>query len=258
MNNEGSLTHIDLFSGIGGFSLASHWAGFQTVAFCEKDNWCQQVLRKHWPEVPIHGDIRDFPGSLYRGATLLTGGFPCQPFSQCGKRRGKTDDRWLWDSMLEVIKDIRPNWCVLENVPNVIKMAFPTVIADLEKAGFRSAVFLLPAHGVGAPHRRRRAFVVAESLDPHPDSLRPHREKMHADCDCDGSEFRDQQERLFRQVVPASVWESIDPGVLGVADGLSEGVDKDRDKRLKGIGNAVVPQLIYQILKPIADVEIVE
>ena len=250
------LSHVDLFSGIGGFSLAADWAGFKTVAFCEKNEWCQSVLKKHWSEVPLYEDIRHFPGRDYRGATLLTGGFPCQPFSQCGKRRGKTDDRYLWPELRQVITDVHPSWIVCENVPNIISMALPTVVADLEKEGYEVAVFLLPAHGVGAPHRRRRAFVVAKSLDTNSHSLGSYREEMHQHGESHSFELRHQQVSVSGQVVPQQVWETIDPGVLRMANGVSCGMDEDRKKRLIGLGNAIVPQLAYEVLKTIAKVEL--
>lgn len=250
------LSHVDLFSGIGGFSLAAGWAGFETVAFCENDPWCQGIIRKHWPKVPIYGDVRNFPGRDYRGATLLTGGFPCQPFAQCGKRRGKKDDRYLWPAMLDVIKDVRPSWIVAENVTNIIRMALPAVIADLEKEGYRAAVLLLPAHGVGAPHRRRRAYVVAESLDPHPDCVGLHREKVHEHGKGDEAQLRHEQVGVPRPLVSEQVWERIDSGVLGVADGIPDRMDeKDRRKRLKGLGNAIVPRVAYEILKAIVSID---
>jgi DNA (cytosine-5)-methyltransferase 1 len=157
------LTHVSLFSGIGGIDLAAEWAGFKTILFVEKDNYCQQILRKHWPNVPIIGDIRDvrkktmanatqlhehgsnnqrkesksqiqeFRNSNSTGdipVTLLTGGFPCQPFSVAGKRRGKDDDRYLWPEMLRVIKEFQPTWCVCENVIGIINMALDTVCSD--------------------------------------------------------------------------------------------------------------------------------
>jgi len=246
MNNEEKPSHVDLFSGIGGFSLASHWAGFETIAFCEKDNWCQQVIRKHWPDVPIHGDIKSFPGELYRGADLLTGGFPCQPFAQCGKRKGKDDDRYLWPQMLKVINDIKPSWIVAENVPNIIKMALPTVIADLAKSGYESSVLLLPAHGVGAPHRRRRAYVVAKSFNSNRNGIGSYREEVYQNRQGCGPELQDEQERQLRPMVSSQVWERIDPRVLRVADGIPDRVD-----RLKGIGNAIVPQVAFEILNMI-------
>jgi len=97
-------THLDLFSGIGGFALAARWAGFETVGFCDNEPYAQAVLKKHWPNVPIHGDIKALDGTAYRGVTLLTGGFPCQPFSCAGKQRGKDDDRYLWRKCSESYK----------------------------------------------------------------------------------------------------------------------------------------------------------
>jgi len=252
------MSHVDLFSGVGGFALASHWAGFQTVAFCDNNPWCQTIIRKHWTGVPIHDDIRNFPGRDYRGSTLLTGGFPCQPFSQCGKRRGKNDDRYLWPEMLEIIKVVRPTWVVAENVYNVVRMVLPTVIADLEAERYRVVVLLLPAHGVGAPHRRRRAFVVAESLDTNSNSLGLHREEMHEHGKGNQIELRHQQGSVIGSMVSPQIWERIDPRVFGVADGISDRMDEDerkeRKERIKGLGNAVVPLVAYQILKAIADV----
>lgn len=157
------MTQIDLFSGIGGFALAAYWAGFTTEVFCEKDEFCQQVLRKHWPSVPIVGDIHQFDGTRYHGAALLTGGFPCQPFSVAGKQRGESDDRFLWPEMLRVIREARPHWIVGENVAGIINMALDGVLADLENEGYATQAFCLPACGVNAPHKRDRVWIVAHT-----------------------------------------------------------------------------------------------
>jgi len=157
------MKHIDLFSGIGGFALAAHWAGYRTEVFCEQDPFCQQVLRRHWPAVPVVPDIRDFDGSAYRGADLLTGGFPCQPFSTAGKRRGDQDDRFLWPEMLRVISEARPHWCLLENVAGIISMALDDVLSDLENEGYATQAFVLPACAVNAPHKRDRVWIVAHT-----------------------------------------------------------------------------------------------
>ena len=106
-------THLDLFSGIGGFALAAGWAGFNTIGFCEVEDYPRRILSKRFPSVRLHGDIRELDGSAYRGVTLITGGYPCQPFSQAGKRQGAADDRHLWPEMLRVVKQARPSW-VLE------------------------------------------------------------------------------------------------------------------------------------------------
>jgi len=163
MDNEKKLTHIDLFSGIGGFTLATEWAGFKTIVFCEKEKFCQKVLKKHWPEIPIIEEIRDFNGTKYRGATLLTGGFPCQPFSVAGQRRGKKDDRYLWPEMLKVIDEAKPRWILAENVPGIFRMALDTVLADLESKGYATGTFIIPACGLNAPHRRNRIWIIANS-----------------------------------------------------------------------------------------------
>jgi DNA (cytosine-5)-methyltransferase 1 len=160
MRNE-KPTHLDLFSGIGGFALAAGWAGFETVGFCDNEPYAQAVLKKHWPDVPIHGDIKALDGTAYRGVTLLTGGFPCQPFSNAGKRRGKDDDRYLWPQMLRVIQEARPAWIVGENVVGIIGLALDQVCSDLEACGYEVEPIIIPACGVDAPHRRNRVWVVA-------------------------------------------------------------------------------------------------
>jgi len=154
-------THLDLFSGIGGFALAAGWAGFETVGFCDNDPYAQAVIKKHWPNVPIHEDIKTLDGTAYRGVTLLTGGFPCQPFSNAGKRRGKDDDRYLWPQMLRVIQEARPDWIVGENVVGIIGLALDQVCSDLEAEGYEVEPIIIPACGVDAPHRRNRVWVVA-------------------------------------------------------------------------------------------------
>jgi DNA (cytosine-5)-methyltransferase 1 len=159
------MTHIDLFSGIGGFALAAERAGFKTEVFCENDKFCQKVLQKHWPDVPIIEDIRRFDGEKYRGATVLTGGFPCQPFSQAGKRRGQADDRYLWPEMFAVIKDARPRWVIGENVVGIYRMALDQVLTDLESEGYTARTFIIPAAGINAPHKRARVWIIAYASD---------------------------------------------------------------------------------------------
>jgi DNA (cytosine-5)-methyltransferase 1 len=156
-------THLDLFSGIGGFALAAKWNGFRTVAFCDCEPYAQAVLKKHWPDVHVHGDIREVRGELYAKVTLLTGGFPCQPFSVAGKQRGKTDDRYLWPEMLRVIREARPAWIVGENVAGIVNMALDQVHADLEAEGYEVESLIIPASAVDAPHRRDRVWIVAHS-----------------------------------------------------------------------------------------------
>ncbi|MBK8184697.1 MAG: DNA (cytosine-5-)-methyltransferase [Candidatus Competibacteraceae bacterium] len=157
------MNHIDLFSGIGGFALAAHWAGFQTEVFCERDEFCQKVLHKHWPAAPIVDDIFRFDGTRHAGATLLTGGFPCQPYSCAGKRMGNEDDRALWPEMRRVIAEAKPHWVVAENVLGIVDMALDGVLSDLEEEGYEVGTLVIPACAVNAPHRRDRVWIVAYS-----------------------------------------------------------------------------------------------
>ncbi|MBH8606011.1 DNA cytosine methyltransferase [Thermoactinomyces sp. CICC 10521] len=163
---------LDLFSGIGGFSLAAHWAGMETAAFCEIETFCQKVLRKNFPGVPIYDDVRSVTKEQLerdgvingdRTIELVCGGFPCQPFSVAGKQRGKEDDRHLWPEMFRIIKELRPAWVVGENVTGLIKLALDDVIADLESEGYTVRAFIIPAAAVGAPHRRDRVWIVGDS-----------------------------------------------------------------------------------------------
>ena len=158
------LTHLDLFSGIGGFALAAKWNGYRTVAFCDNEPYAQAVLKKHWPDVPCHKDIREIRGDLYAGVTLLTGGFPCQPFSVAGKQRGKGDDRYLWPEMLRVIREARPAWIIGENVAGIVNMALDQVHTDLEAEGYEVESLIIPACSVDAPHKRDRVWIIARHL----------------------------------------------------------------------------------------------
>jgi len=285
-----SLTHISLFAGIGGFDLAAEWAGFKTVLMVEIDPYCQKILRKHWPNTPIIGDIRDVTketvenprsgglskqdicsqqqggakiictsqsglsdnrAGIFKGQThtinpitLITGGFPCQPVSCAGKRRGKEDDRWLWPEMLRVISEVRPTWVVAENVVGLLRMGFNDCVSDLESEGYETISFLIPACGVDSPHRRDRVFIVAHSRQLECIGKSP-----------DGQGGNGQKSPRL-EVSPCSVgrigpeyW-AVEPDVGRVAHGVPARVD-----RLKGLGNAVVPQQIYPILRAIAEIE---
>lgn len=162
------LRMLDLFAGIGGFSYAGEKlvGGYETVAFCEYDEHAQKVLRKHWPDTEIIGDIRELADDAdrFRGLVdIITGGYPCQPFSTAGKRRGDQDDRHLWPEMLRVIEAVRPRWIIGENVAGHITMGLDTVLSDLEGAGYSSRCYVLPAVAADAPHRRDRCWVVGYS-----------------------------------------------------------------------------------------------
>lgn len=168
-SNNRKLTHLSLFSGIGGLDLAAEWAGIESVGQCEWADYPTKVLEKHWPEVPRWRDIRTLTGDDFYAKTgrrtvdIISGGFPCQPFSVAGKQRGKEDDRYLWPEMVRVIAELRLTWVVGENVAGIVNMALDDVLSDLEREGYAARTFLFPAHAVGAPHRRYRTAIVGYS-----------------------------------------------------------------------------------------------
>lgn len=161
------LTHLSLFSGIGGLDLAAEWAGIKTVGQCEWADYPTKVLEKHWPDVPRWKDIRTLTaGSFYertglRTVDIISGGFPCQPFSVAGKHGGKEDDRYLWPEMFRVIQELQPTWVIGENVPGIINMALDTVLSSLEDTGYESQTIIIPACAVNAWHKRERVCILA-------------------------------------------------------------------------------------------------
>ena len=164
------MRHIGLFEGIGGFSLAARWVGWETIAWCEWNEFGQKVLRYHFPKAKGHGDITQTDFTIYRGqCDIVTGGFPCQPYSTAGKRLGKEDERHLWPEMLRAIREIQPRWVVGENVLGLVNwsggLVFHEVQADLEAAGYEVFPYVLPACAVNAPHRRDRVWFVAHRND---------------------------------------------------------------------------------------------
>jgi DNA (cytosine-5)-methyltransferase 1 len=164
------MRHGSLFSGIGGFDLAAEWMGWENVFHCEWEEFPQKVLKYYWPNSISYGDITKTDFTIHRGRIdILTGGFPCQPYSAAGKRLGTEDDRHLWPHMLRAIREIEPTWVVGENVRGLINwnggLVFEEVWSDLELAGYEVQPFLLPAASVGAPHRRDRIWYVARKRD---------------------------------------------------------------------------------------------
>jgi DNA (cytosine-5)-methyltransferase 1 len=151
---------LDLFSGIGGFSLGLERAGMETVAFCEIDPFCREVLKKHWPDIPIYEDVRKLKGGEI-AADIICGGYPCQPFSVAGKRKGEEDDRHLWPEVARLLSEVRPRWFIGENVAGHISMGLDEVLFDLEGQGYDAQTFVIPACAVDAPHRRDRVWIVA-------------------------------------------------------------------------------------------------
>jgi len=162
------MKHLGLFEGIGGFSLAARWMNWETIAWCEWNEFGQKVLRHHFPEAEGYGDIKQTDFKKYNGKIdIITGGFPCQPYSLAGKRKGKEDDRHLWPEMLRVIREVQPSFVVGENVFGLINwnggLVFDEVQADLEAEGFEVWAYVLPACAINAPHRRDRVWFVAYS-----------------------------------------------------------------------------------------------
>lgn len=165
-NGAQVLRHGSLFSGIGGFDLAAEWVGWDNIFHCELDPFCRQVLKYYYPTAQSYGGIKETDFSSHRGRIdILTGGFPCQPYSTAGKRLGKDDPRHLWPYMLGAVRQIQPTWVVGENVRGLISwdggLVFHEVQSDLEAEGYEVLPVLLPAAGVGAPHRRERIWFIA-------------------------------------------------------------------------------------------------
>lgn len=236
------MRHLDLFSGIGGFALAARVVGWQTVGFCEIEAYCQKVLRKHWPDVPIYDDVRSLTGEQIGTADIITGGFPCQPYSLAGERRGDTDDRHLWPEYFRLVREIKPSVVVGENVVGIIGLALDEVLSDLARIGYTTETFVIPACAVDANHRRDRVWVVAYSkrfgVQGWPsipaERLEQSREEQLAGFLLTGSE--------------ASVSSARDSGI---AHGVSGRVDSV--KRNRAIGNAIVPQVAEMIFRAIAE-----
>ena len=331
------MRHVDLCSGIGGFALGFEWAGLSTpVMFCDIEEWCRDILKKHWNNVPIKSDVKELandPERLVPDCDILTAGYPCQPFSQAGKRKGEEDPRHVWPYIRKIVASKRPTWVVFENVYGHISLGLDAVLTDLATEGYTTRTFVVPASGVGAPHRRNRVWIVGytEHSRPSTSTLQgkhgeneagsPQRQnkteqsqgagasRVHEnvgypeDNGCDGrtaatgregAESQQDESQLEiwselsgpstdvadtdnqrlqgrlsggqdteRQSVnghagcssathrqPEQNWWAVEPDVGRVANGVSKRMD-----RLKGLGNAIVPQIAQQIAESIKVVE---
>ena len=265
------LRTLDLFAGIGGFSLGLHrTGGFETVAFVERDDYAQKVLAKNFLDVPIFDDVRTFDADGLGRIDVITGGFPCQPWSVAGKREGHLDtqDRDLWPKMASIIEELQPKWVIGENVQGFVNepMGLARTLADLESIGYQSTYWILPAAGVGAPHRRNRVFILAHTRHGRRGDIRvtekgqyPQRERSTNTDSVSGSSKqpllvahtdsplsernerakRSEQERANNSQL--SRW-ATEPDICRVAHGIPRRVD-----RLRCLGNAIVPQIATQI-----------
>jgi DNA (cytosine-5)-methyltransferase 1 len=188
------LKLLDLFSGLGGFSLGLESTGFfETIAFVEKDEFCQKVLKKNFNNIPIEGDIRNVKGDRYK-ADVITGGFPCQPFSVAGKRKGTDDDRYLWDETIRVVRECKPKWFIGENVEGLINiqdgMVLRQVQDDLEKEGFEVQCLIIPASGIGAWHQRKRIWIMGYSEHNGHTSTKIRKSSNQTNDNCKKGEYQ--------------------------------------------------------------------
>ncbi len=242
------MKHLDLFSGIGGFALAAKWAGFETVGFCEIEEFPRKVLEKNFPGVPIHHDIRTLDGAEYAGVDLITGGYPCQPFSVLGERKGAEDDRHLWPEMLRVITQARPAWVIAENVTGHITMGLDEVISDLDAEGYTTRPVVIPAGAVGARHLRDRVWLISHSGSERRQQ-KPARSYGHEKTDEGRRKNTDNQLVGVAEALRGADWWAAEPAIHKLANGLSARLVRDTNRAL---GNAVVPQVAYQILRCLA------
>lgn len=225
-------TVLDLFSGIGGFSLGlERTGGFRTIAFCEIEPFPRNVLRKHWPDVPIFEDVRKLHAEdLPETPDVIVGGFPCQPFSVSGKKLGKLDDRYLWDEMLRVIGECRPTWVIGENVSGAIAI-LPEIKDGLAAIGFESAIFDIPTSALGFPHHRRRMWIIA-----YADGNRL--EKFPKRCGKTESIYKEASGASAALGAAKRLHRRANCKVIRRGDGVSRGLVKPR---MKALGNAVCP-----------------
>lgn len=287
------MKSIELFAGIGGIALAAEWAGIETIAFCERDPFCQKVLKKHWSDVPIFDDVctlnrkvLEEQGVIDKDGTvdIISGGYPCQPFSTAGNRKGENDDRHLWPEVKRILQEIRPTWFIGENVAGHITLGLDKVLFDLESIDYSWQPFVIPASAVGAIHRRDRVFIVAHTNSSRfveyegqqkeiqrpgqegiqqekvgesimPESLYSIKNDTNTNSDRLQRSIEEKiqgQQRLQRSQTYGSVEEwtrrayEYQPKLCRSSHGIPNRVD-----RVKSLGNAVVPQQIYPIFDAI-------
>ena len=302
-----NITHYDLFAGIGGFSLALEEVFNEAKInhiFCEWAEFPAAVLKKHWPNGTFYGDIADLVAdtnsqrhkssvaesetarrsNLCSGArsdenetlTILTGGFPCQPFSQAGRRKGTADDRYQWPNMFRVIQNVKPDWVIAENVRGLVTwndgMVLEQVCVDLESEGYEVQPFIIPACAVNAPHRRDRVWIIANCANSRTKGLRERKvdsddaanagrigreQRSSEDIQSESKKPERQNshysgwERDWREVAAATCNAGMDDGLSREVDGVSYSFAKWRNESIKAYGNAIVPQVAMEIFRAI-------
>ena len=290
------LRHLDLFSGLGGFSLGLEaTGGFETVAFCDIEKFSRKVLKKHWPDVKQYKDIKELTYEQIKEDTLapidiITGGYPCQPFSVAGSQRGEKDKRHLWPDMFRLVKECKPTWVIGENVSGHIKLGLDTVLQDLESEGYTVRAFSISASSVGANHQRERVWIIAYS---NMENTRQHGRRIEStwntesigsgtseetqwstnsnqingsgegatlvgessDTNSQRLQGRRSEQQLRKDETerPTSWdgWWEFEPDVGRVANGIPKRVD-----RLKGLGNSLVPAIPFIIGQSILEEEL--
>jgi len=272
------MRHVDLCSGIGGFALGFEWAGLSApVLFCDIEDWSRQILKKHWPDVPITEDVKELandPDGLVPDCDILTAGYPCQPFSFAGERRGTEDDRHIWPYIFSIIQAKRPAWCVFENVYGHVSMGLDEVLSDLEREAYATRPFIVPACAADAPHRRDRVWIIARNVGDtrcgvrekgrnaeegkatirsksssvnkrsgkdvaYADSAHQQRGRVSSGIQSQHNNANGRGDSIGGE---ASQFWLLEPAVGRVANGIPRRVD-----RLRGLGNAIVPQIAQRI-----------
>lgn len=274
------MRHGSLFSGIGGFDLAAEWMGWENIFHCEWMPFPRKVLNYYWPNAKTYEDITKTDFTIHRGEIdILTGGFPCQPYSSAGKRLGKEDERHLWPHMLRVISEVKPTYVVGENVRGLTNwnggMVFEEVCVDLESQGYEVQPILLPACAVGAPHRRDRIWFIAYSNNSPAKHAIPTGWDLSTSQTYSGTATNSPDKRQeyalengqlergrFGQSYQRGFWNTFpsESPICSGNDGLPTELDgitfsKWRAESIKGYGNAIVPQVAHQIFKVIQHME---